>query len=48
MKERGAAGMAGRLIGHLIFVFLHMIAVLCGFVLLIITVPLHLIYTSQR
>ena len=34
--------------GHLIFIILHILAVMFGFVLLFITVPLHLIYTGTR
>lgn len=31
--------------GHLVFLFLHLMAILFGFVWLIITIPLHLIFT---
>ena len=34
--------------GHLIFIILHILAVMFGFVLLFITVPLHLIYAGTR
>lgn len=34
--------------GHIIFLFLHLIAFIFGFVFLLITVPLHLIYTCVR
>ena len=34
--------------GHLIFIMLHIMAMLFGFVWLFITIPLHLIYTSIR
>ncbi|WP_083777260.1 double zinc ribbon domain-containing protein [Desulfohalobium retbaense] len=34
--------------GHFIFIMLHLIAVLFGFVFLIITIPLHLIYSSTN
>ena len=32
--------------GHLLFIILHVIAILFGFVFLIITIPLHLIYAA--
>ena len=34
--------------GHLIFIVLHFIAILLGFVFLFITIPLHLIYAVQQ
>lgn len=34
--------------GHLMFLFLHLVAVFCGFVLLFVTIPLHLVYTAIR
>ena len=34
--------------GHLIFIVLHFIAILFGFVFLFITIPLHLIYAVQQ
>ena len=34
--------------GHFIFIILHLIAILFGFVFLFITIPLHLIYAVQR
>ena len=30
--------------GHIVFIFLHLIAIILGFWMLIITIPLHLIY----
>jgi hypothetical protein len=35
-------------LGHLIFIFLHLIALLFGAVLLFVTIPLHLIYAAVR
>ena len=34
--------------GHLMFIVLHILAIVFGFVLLFITVPLHLIYAGTR
>jgi len=34
--------------GHFIFIVLHFIAILFGFVFLFITIPLHLIYAVQQ
>jgi len=34
--------------GHALFVILHIIAILFGFVGLVITVPLHIIYTNMK
>lgn len=34
--------------GHFIFLILHFIAVMFGFVALFITIPLHLMYASSR
>ncbi len=34
--------------GHIMFIILHIIAILFGFVLLIITIPLHIIYSCMR
>lgn len=34
--------------GHLFFIFLHLIAIMFGFVFLIITIPLHIIYSSGK
>ncbi len=34
--------------GHLTFIILHIFAVLFGFVLLFITIPLHIIYISMH
>jgi hypothetical protein len=34
--------------GHFIFMLLHLAAILFGFIWLVITIPLHLIYGSMR
>lgn len=34
--------------GHGLFIILHILAVLFGFVLLFVTVPLHIIYACVR
>lgn len=34
--------------GHLIFIILHIMAVLFGFVFLFITIPAHLIYSAIK
>ena len=34
--------------GHALFCFLHLVAIMLGVVGLIITIPLHLIYASTR
>lgn len=33
-------------LGHLIFMFLHLIAIMFGFVFLIVTVPGHLLFAA--
>lgn len=34
--------------GHVIFVMLHLLAILFGFVFLFVTIPAHLIYSAMR
>jgi hypothetical protein len=34
--------------GHIIFILLHLAAIICGFVFLFITIPLHLIYAAIK
>lgn len=34
--------------GHIVFLFLHLMAVMFGFVLLMITIPAHLIYAASK
>ena len=34
--------------GTIIFIFLHLIAVLFGFWMLIITIPLHIVYSNSK
>lgn len=34
--------------GHILFLFMHFAAILCGFVFLFLTIPLHIIYAGTR
>lgn len=34
--------------GHIVFLVLHLLAILLGFVLLFVTIPAHLIYSAAR
>ncbi len=38
----------GNIVGHLFFLILHFLAVMFGLVLLVVTIPLHLIYSNSR
>lgn len=38
----------GAKMGHIIFILLHLAAIMFGFVFLFITVPLHLIYAAVK
>jgi hypothetical protein len=53
LRDSGAADVPGSfiskgavLMGHLLFIILHILALLFGFVGLILTIPLHLIYSA--
>lgn len=34
--------------GHIIFIFLHLVGVILGFWMLVITIPAHLIYAATK
>ena len=48
IKEKERHKMIGGILGHLFFIFIHLLAIIFGFIFLLITIPLHIFFAMAR